>query len=90
MGYHCLPYPGLRPFHSDEADIFFGREAQRGRAMPDANVRQIKIMISSTRADLAQYREEASRIIKKVAAEKEKQLQLVEVSMEKETQDGGR
>ncbi|MEI8101918.1 MAG: ATP-binding protein [Chlorobium sp.] len=23
-----FPYPGLRPFHSDEADIFFGREAQ--------------------------------------------------------------
>ena len=23
-----FPYPGLRPFHSDEADIFFGREEQ--------------------------------------------------------------
>src|SRR5262245_4661961 len=23
----ALPYPGLRPFRSDEADIFFGREA---------------------------------------------------------------
>ncbi|MEI8366778.1 MAG: ATP-binding protein, partial [Parachlamydiaceae bacterium] len=22
------PYPGLRPFHSSEADIFFGREEQ--------------------------------------------------------------
>jgi hypothetical protein len=22
------PYPGLRPFRSDEADIFFGREEQ--------------------------------------------------------------
>src|SRR5512144_1969088 len=22
------PYPGLRPFRSDESDIFFGREAQ--------------------------------------------------------------
>ncbi len=22
------PYPGLRPFHQDEADLFFGREAQ--------------------------------------------------------------
>ena len=22
-----LPYPGLRPFHDDEADIFFGRES---------------------------------------------------------------
>ena len=23
-----LPYPGLRPFHRDESDIFFGREEQ--------------------------------------------------------------
>jgi hypothetical protein len=23
-----LPYPGLRPFRADEADIFFGREHQ--------------------------------------------------------------
>lgn len=22
------PYPGLRPFHRDEADIFFGRDEQ--------------------------------------------------------------
>ena len=22
------PYPGLRPFHDDEAEVFFGREAQ--------------------------------------------------------------
>ncbi len=49
------------------------------------SVRQVKIMISSTRADLGQYREEASNIIKKVAAEKEKWIHLVEVSMEKET-----
>jgi hypothetical protein len=47
-------------------------------------------MISSTRADLSQYREEASRIIKKVAAEKEKHVQLAEVSMERETQSGDR
>lgn len=53
-------------------------------------VRQVKIMISSTRADLAQYREEASRIIREVALEKENQVQLVEVSMEKETQSGER
>ena len=53
-------------------------------------VKQIKIMISSTRVDLGQYREEASKIIKKVAAEKEKWIQLVEVSMEKETQSGDR
>jgi hypothetical protein len=47
-------------------------------------------MISSTRADLAQYREEASRVIKSVAAEKEQRVQLVELSMEKETQSGNR
>ena len=58
--------------------------------MPGSLVKQIKIMISSTRADLAQYREEASRIIQRVAAEKEKQVQLVELSMEKETQSGDR
>lgn len=58
--------------------------------MPESVVKQIKIMISSTRADLAQYREEASRIIKRVAAEKEKRIQLVELSMEKETQSGDR
>lgn len=52
------------------------------------SVRQVRIMISSTRADLGQYRKEASNIIKKVAAEKEKWIQLVEVSMEKETQSG--
>jgi len=47
-------------------------------------------MISSTRADLAQYREDASKILKKVASEKEKRLHIVEVSMEKETQSGAR
>ena len=47
-------------------------------------------MISSTRADLAQYREDASSIIKKVAAANEKRVQLVELSMEKETQNGDR
>lgn len=58
--------------------------------MPESQVRQINIMISSTRADLAQYREEASRVIRNVASEKEKQLQLIERSMEKETQSGDR
>ena len=53
-------------------------------------VNQIRIMVSSTRADLAQYREEASKIIKRVAAEREKQVQLVEVAIEKETQSGDR
>lgn len=58
--------------------------------MPESVVRKIKIMISSTRSDLAQYRERASEIIKKVAAEKERLVQLTEISMEKETQSGDR
>jgi hypothetical protein len=58
--------------------------------MPESVVKQIKIMISSTRADLSQYREEASKVIAKVKAEKEKRVQLVELSMEKETQSGNR
>lgn len=58
--------------------------------MRDSVVKQIRIMISSTRADLAQYREDASSIIKKVAAANEKRVQLVELSMEKETQNGDR
>ncbi|SEG06545.1 protein of unknown function [Nitrosomonas ureae] len=58
--------------------------------MPESQVRQINIMISSTRADLAQYREEASRVIENVRVEKEKRVQLLEKSMEKETQSGDR
>jgi hypothetical protein len=53
-------------------------------------VPQIVIMISSTRADLMQYRQEASRVIKKVAGDVEKRLQLVEISMEREVQSGDR
>lgn len=58
--------------------------------MAPTQVRQVNIMISSTRADLTQYRNEASQIIRKVAQEKEKQVQLIEVSMEKEAQSGDR
>lgn len=58
--------------------------------MADAVVRQVKIMISSTRADLLQYREEAVRIIGDIGAENERKLQLVVVAMEKETQSGDR
>jgi len=47
-------------------------------------------MISSTRADLMQFREEASRVIRKVAGDCEKRVQLVEKSMEKEVQSGDR
>src|ERR1700757_260920 len=50
----------------------------------------IKIMISSTRADLMQYRQEASRVVKRVAQDFEREAQLVEISMEKEVQSGDR
>ncbi len=53
-------------------------------------VPQIRIMISSTRADLMQYRDEASRVIERVAGDSEKKVQLVEISMEKEVQSGDR
>ena len=58
--------------------------------MPEAQVRQIKIMISGTHEDLAPYWAEARAILRKVADEKQKYAQLVEVSMEKETQSGER
>jgi hypothetical protein len=57
--------------------------------MPEAT-RKIQVLISSSRADLLQYREEASVVIKRVAADVEKRVQLLQVSMEKETQSGDR
>ena len=53
-------------------------------------VEQLTIMISSTRTDLMQYREEASKVIKGLAEDFERRLQLVEISMEKEVQSGER
>jgi len=53
-------------------------------------VPQLAIMISSTRTDLMQYREEARAVIKTLAGDFEKRLQLVEVSMENEVQSGER
>jgi len=50
----------------------------------------IKIMISSTRQDLAQYREVASEVIKQLADEKKERAQLIEVSMEDKSQSGER
>ncbi|HMF97388.1 MAG TPA: DUF4062 domain-containing protein [Vicinamibacterales bacterium] len=47
-------------------------------------------MISSTRADLDQYRREASKVIGKIAEDIKDRIQLVEVSMERETQSGDR
>ena len=32
-GGHASPYPGLRPFASHEADIFFGRETHTDRLL---------------------------------------------------------
>src|SRR5262252_7371289 len=57
---------------------------------PESRVRQIRIMISSTRADLDQYRREASKVIGKIAEDIKDRIQLVEVSMERETQSGDR
>ena len=54
------------------------------------NVQSSTIMISSTRADLQEYRDEASKIIRRLADEKAKLLHLVEISMEKEGQTGER
>jgi hypothetical protein len=53
-------------------------------------VEQLTILISSTRADLMQYRREASKVIARLAGDFERRLQLVEVSMEKEVQSGER
>jgi hypothetical protein len=47
-------------------------------------------MISSTRADLQEYRDEMSKIIRRLADEKAKSIHLVEISMEKEGQTGER
>src|SRR5215204_685330 len=47
-------------------------------------------MISSTRADLDQYRREANRILTGIADEKRNRVQVLEVSMESETQSGNR
>ena len=55
-----------------------------------ASVPQLSILISSTRADLMQYREEASKVIGRLKGQFERRLQIVEVSMEKEVQSGER
>src|SRR5262245_41867896 len=56
--------------------------------MPEPKVRTIKVLISSTRRDLDQYRKEASKIIKKVAEDVRDRIQLLEVSMEREPLSG--
>ncbi|SJM91948.1 hypothetical protein CRENPOLYSF2_2440013 [Crenothrix polyspora] len=50
----------------------------------------IKIMISSTRQDLDEYRKVASEVIKQLASEKKERVQLIEVSMEEKSQSGER
>ena len=54
------------------------------------DIRSVTIMISSTRADLQEYRDEMSKIIRRLADEKAKSIHLVEISMEKEGQTGER
>jgi len=58
--------------------------------MSESHVEQIRIFISSTRADLYEYRLEAARIIEKVRQEKERYVQLRVVAMEREVQNGER
>jgi hypothetical protein len=60
--------------------------------MPQSTVRQIRVMISSTRADLDQYRREALAIIARIANAKDvkNRIQLLPVSMEEETLSGDR
>ncbi|MGR8998547.1 MAG: DUF4062 domain-containing protein [Gammaproteobacteria bacterium] len=53
-------------------------------------IQTIKIMISSTRQDLAQYREVASAVITQLANEKKERVQLIEISMEEKSQSGER
>lgn len=55
-----------------------------------STVPQINVLVSSTRDDLMQYREEASRIIEKLAGEASATVQLRDRSMEKESQSGDR
>lgn len=55
--------------------------------MPDDPPRVIPIIISSTCADLGQYREEASEIIAAIN-ERRNRVQLKDVSMERQTQSG--
>ena len=58
--------------------------------MAHADVPSVTIMISSTRADLQEYRNEASKIIRQLADERAKSIHLVEKSMEREGQTGER
>jgi predicted Zn-dependent protease with MMP-like domain len=47
-------------------------------------------MISSTRDDLQEYRDHASKIIKRIADEKSGSIHIDDISMEKENQSGER
>lgn len=43
-----VPYPGLRPFRPDEADIFFGREVQIDRLLEKLNRHRILAVLGSS------------------------------------------
>lgn len=55
----------------------------------DAKLRQIKVLISSTRADLMQYREAATRVLNELQSTFRERLQVVPIGMETEDLDGG-
>jgi uncharacterized protein DUF4062 len=55
-----------------------------------ADVPSVKIMISSTRADLQEYRNEASKVIQQIAREHADSVHLIDKSMEWEIQRGDR
>src|SRR5262245_2677631 len=58
--------------------------------MPDRSIRQIRLLISSTRADLQQYRDAAVRIIDELSGQFSDRCHLDPVSMEDEPQSGDR
>lgn len=61
-----------------------------GDQLLGTDIRSVKIMISSTVADLKDYRDEAARIIRRLAEDKAKSIHLVEISMEREVLTGQR
>jgi hypothetical protein len=48
----------------------------------------VRIMVSSTRADLGEYRQEAAEVIESLRGDFERDLQVIDVSMERQLQSG--
>ena len=46
-----FPYPGLRPFRSDESDIFFGREEQADQMLEKLNDRRFLAVVGVSGCD---------------------------------------